>query len=62
MLTVRAHMTMANGLPEEFRQEACPRRTFPGLHGDHIYTVDRMFDCRSENAFDDTTSLAEHLA
>ena len=61
MLTVRARMTMANGLPEEFRQEACPRRKMSGLHGEHIYTVDRMIDFRRENAFDDTTNSADHL-
>ena len=61
MLTVRARMTMGNGLPEEFRQEACPRRNMCGLHGEHIYTVYRLIDFRRENAFDDTTNLADHL-
>ena len=46
MLTVRARMAMANALPEEFRQEACPRRKISGLHGEHIYTVNRMIDFR----------------
>ena len=61
MLTVRARMTMGNGLPEEFRQEACPRRNIVGLHGEHIYTVDRLIDFRRENTIDDTTGLADHL-
>ena len=61
MLTVRARITMANGLPEEFRQEACPHCKSLGLHGEHIYTVDRMIDFRREHTFDDTTNLADHL-
>jgi hypothetical protein len=61
MLTVRARMTMGNGLPEEFRQEACPRRRISGLHGEHIHIVDRLIDLRRENAFDDTKDLADHL-
>ena len=61
MLTVRARMTMGNGLPEQFRQEACPRRKISGLHGQHIHTVDRMIDLRRESAFDVTADLADHL-